>query len=434
MGGASDRPRIVILGGGFAGATCARELERRLGRTVDVCLLDRRNYFVFTPLLIEAGTGQLEPRHAVVSLRAFLSRTRFLMGEVTGLLHEGGTVLVKAAGRAEETRIPFDHCIVALGGVTRLPPVPGLREYGFEMKDLADAVSLRDRAIRLLEMADASSDEEEKRRMLRMVVVGGNYTGVEVAGELHVFLRKACRLYENLRPDFCQVTLVELGERILPALDADLSRYARNVMERRGMRVVLGASATEVALDHVVLSTGEKIPAATTIWCAGIAPSPVVATLGLPLDAKGYIQCERDLRVKGMPNVWAIGDAAVNPDADGHPYPATAQHAVRQGKHLALNLGRVLAGKETLPCDIVSQGALAALGCRTGVARVFGINLSGWPAWFLWRTVYLMKIPGWGRRLRVAIDWTLDLVFGRDPVQLGIHDRHPVFPPRDPVV
>lgn len=419
----SNRPaRIVILGGGFAGAYCAQRLEKKLaGRGVEVVLIDRNNYFVFYPLLVEAGTGALEPRHAVVSIRAFLKTTRFLMAECRTIDTANRKVIYQVVGQEEVQAMEYDHLVVALGAVTRLPAVPGLREFGFELKSLSDAVALRDRAIQMLEAADAVDDPEKRRAMLRFIVVGGNFTGVEIAGELQVFLRRAARLYRNLRPADCNVTLVELQSRILPALDEELAEFARGHLARRGMDVRLKTSVAEIQADFVKLNTGETLPSRTVIWCAGIAPNPLLGSLGLPTDARGYLNCERDLRVRGFDSVWGIGDCAVNLGPDGNAYPATAQHAVRQGAHLADNIARSLRGEALRPCDIVSQGSLAALGCRTGVAKVFGIRLAGFAAWFLWRTVYLMKMPGWPRRFRVALDWTLDLLFARDFVQLGVH-------------
>jgi NADH dehydrogenase len=310
--------------------------------------------------------------------------------------------------------------VLAPGSVTRLPDVPGLRERGFEMKSLGDAVRLRDHTIRQLERADANADESVRRRLLHLVVVGGNFTGVEVAGEFQVFMRRASRRYKAVGRDEIGVTVVELGSRILPALDEGLARYASERMARRGMRVVLGTSVASIGDGFVSLTNGETLAADTLIWCAGIAPSPLLDSLELPKDSRGYLLCERDLRVSGRSEVWAVGDSAVNLGPDGAPYPATAQHAVRQGAHLADNLARALRGRPTRPCDIRSRGELAALGCRTGVARVFGFKLAGFPAWFLWRTVYLLKMPGLARKLRVALDWTIDMVFAKDAVQLGL--------------
>lgn len=425
------RPRILIIGGGFAGAYCAQSLERRLRPDeAEIVLIDRNNYFIFYPLLVEAGTGSLEPRHAVVSIRSFLKTTRFVMGEVTAADTTARMVTCRLSGSGEPAVVlDYDQLVLAPGSVTRLPAdVPGLAEHGFEMKSLADAVRLRDHAIRQLERADVAPDEETRRRLLHFVVVGGNFTGVEVAGEFQVFLRRASRRYRGVHPDEVSVTVVELGSRILPALDADLAAYAAERMRRRGIEVVLGSSVRSIGDGRVELTDGRTVAADTVIWCAGIAPSPLLDVTALPRDRQGWLLCERDLRVQGHRDVWAIGDSAVNPGPDGAAYPATAQHAVRQGKHLAGNLVRELRGRPTTPCDIRSRGALAALGCRTGVAKVFGLKLSGFAAWFLWRTVYLLKMPGVARRLRVALDWTMDLVFPRDEVQLGLtsaRDRRP---------
>lgn len=422
---------IVILGGGFGGAYCAQALERRV-RAVDArtLLIDRDNYFIFYPLLIEAGTGTLQPRHAVVSIRSFLRTTEFRMAEVIDGDPVRQEIRVRLVGSDDVRTVHYDQLVVALGSVTRLPAVPGLREHGYELKSLPDAIALRDRAIQMLELADAIGDGPRRRALLHFVIVGANYTGVEAAGEFQVFLREASRRYPNVRAGECQVTLVELGERILPALDPELSDFAALRLGQRGVKIHLKSTLSAVHADHVVLRkpagpTGEDaveevLPTCTTIWCAGIEPSPVVRQLGLPLDDKGYVQCEPDLRVKGFNNIWAIGDCARNLDPDGHPYPATAQHALRMGRHLAENLVRDLQGEPTQPFVYRTQGMLAALGCRTGVAKVFGIKISGFAAWFLWRTVYLFKMPGLARKIRIALDWTADLIFPRDYVQFGV--------------
>ena len=418
--------RVLILGGGFAGAYCAQELERAArGLDVETLLIDRNNYFVFHPLLVEAGTGSLHPRDAVVSIRSFLRSTRFRMAEVQGVDLEKREVTCRTVGSELPEVFGWDHLVLALGSVTRLPEVPGLREFGYELKGLADAVALRDRAITMLEAADATADRERRRSLLHFVVVGGNFTGAEVAGEFHVFFRHASRRYPNLHPDDCRVTLVEIADRILGAVEPDLSEYATRSMRRRGIDVRLETSVAAIEKDTVRLSTGETLPASTVIWCAGIAPTPLIRRISVPVDERGYILCERDLRVRGFDHVWGIGDCAVNPGTDGVPYPATAQHAVREGVHLARNLARVLTGRGALPFDYTSRGVVAALGCRTGVAKLFGVKLSGFPAWFLWRTVYLLKMPGFARKARVALDWTADLFFPRDFVQLGVHRSEP---------
>ncbi len=419
----SNRPRILILGAGYGGAYCAQRLESRLRPDeAEVVLIDRQNYFVFFPLLVEAGTGSLEPRHAIVPIRAFIRSTEFIMAQVTGLDVERQTVSYALTGPDEESRdLHYDHLVIALGSVTNLPDVPGLLEHGFQMKSLADAVALRDRAIAMLERANTSDDEQMRRELLHFVVVGGNFTGVEVTGEYEMFLRQARRAYRHVDSRDIRVTLVELGSQILTPLGPDLGAFAMKHLQSRGVDVRLNESVASIESDHVVLAGGETLRARTVIWCAGIQQTPLVATFGLPSDERGYLRCERDLRIDGRDNIWAIGDCALNTDRDGRAYPTTAQHAVRQGRHLANNLRAVLRGKPTRPCDIVSRGSLAAMGCRTGVAEVLGFKLSGFGAWWLWRTVYLLKMPGLGRKLRVALDWTVGLFFARDYVQLGLH-------------
>jgi len=416
--------RVVVIGGGFAGAYCVQALERlRKAGAADTVLIDRNNYFLFYPLLVEAGTGSLEPRHVVVPIRSFLRSSTFLMGDVAAVDLERRQVDVRMGVTGTRLAVPYDHLVVAPGSVTRIPDVPGLDRHGYRMKSLADAVALRDRAIALLEAANAEPDPARRRELLHLVVVGANFTGAEVAGEYHMFLRDAARHYPNLRPDDCRVSLIEISDRILPALDEDLAAYAQASLERRGVSVRLGTSVEQVRDNEVVLRGGETLPTRTLIWCAGIAPSPLISRLGLPVDERGYVLCERDFRVRGFDHVWSIGDTAVNPDASGRPYPATAQHAVRQGRHLARNLVRVMAGGEATPFDFEPLGSLVALGCRTGVAKILGVKLSGFPAWWMHRTVYLGKMPGLGRKARVAIDWTLDLLSPTDVVQLGVHRR-----------
>ncbi len=427
-GESAHRPqRIVILGGGFAGAYAAQALEKKLGKLPpgsEIVLLDRNNYFAFFPLLIEAGTGSLEPRHAIVPLREFLRKTQFRMAEIRSVDLARQQVEYQVVSEREVTRLNYDHLVVALGSVTNLPPesvVPGARQYCFQIKNLTDAVALRDRGIVLLEMADACDDEARRRELLHFVIVGGSFTGAELAGEYEAFLRGAARMYRNVHPDDIRVTLVEREPRILHALGDELADFAARHLRKRGMDVLVSTSATSVAEDHVVLSDGRRIRTRTVIWCAGIAPNPLVKSLGLPLDQRGYIVCEHDLRVQGFTNVWAIGDIAVNRNTDGSVQPATAQHAVRQGAHLAKNIVAAILGRPTTPCNLGTQGMLAALGCRTAVGTVFGIRIAGFLAWWFWRTVYLMKMPRLGRKVRVALDWTIDLFFRRDYVQLGVH-------------
>jgi NADH dehydrogenase len=423
--GRPSRPRIVILGGGFGGTYCAAQLERLLPNgEAELILIDRHNYLVFLPLLVEAGTGSLEPRHTVVGLRSYLRRTEFRMGEVLSLDTVRRTVRYRPVGSETETDLPFDHVVIALGSVTKLPPVPGLAEHGLELKTLRDAVALRDRAISLMEAAEATEDMNQRRAMLHWVIVGGSYTGVELAGEFHAFMREAAEMYRRVQPRDVHVTLVELGKRILPTLDEELSDYAADQLGRRGMDLRLGVTVRSIDAAGCTLSDGTRLDAHTVVWAAGIAPPGVVQQMKLPTDERGYILSGRDLRITGYDNIWAIGDIAANPDAHGQAYPATAQHAIAEGQHAARNIVATLRNDVPTPFNYRSKGMIAALGRQRGVARIGRFNVSGFIAWWLWRTLYLIRMPGLRRKLRLAIDWTFNALFGPEHVQLNIH-THP---------
>jgi NADH:quinone reductase (non-electrogenic) len=413
--------RVVVLGGGFAGAYCARTLERSLGHEVEVRLIDRNDYITFYPLLIEAGTGSIEPRHAVVPIRSFLKGGQFRCAEVRNIDTEAQEISYTPEGSDRLDVLSYEHLVVALGSVTRMPNLPGLREWGVEIKSLPHAIGLRDRAIHFLELADATPDVVQRRALLHFVIVGGNFTGVEIAGEFQYYLRDASRLYKNVAPDDCRITLIEIADRILPALDRSLAAYAAERLKGIGVRIMLNRSVKQVFRDGLETDQGIRIPSHTVIWAAGVAPNPLIGKLSLPVDRLGYILCERDLRVRGFENVWAIGDCAINPGPDGKPYPATAQHALREGEQLARNIAAVMKGGTARPCNITTSGSLASLGGRKAVAKVFKLRLTGFPAWFVRRTYYLKRIPGWSRKTRIAFDWTLNMLFARDIVRLGIH-------------
>ena len=416
--------RIVIVGGGFGGAYAAQRLARKARNGVEVLLIDRQNFLLFYPLLIEAGVGQLEPRHVTVPIRSFLGRrAQFLMAEVENVDLDSQRIAYSVAGVSGSESLHFDHVILAPGSVTRLPNIPGLADHAFQLKSLKDSIEFRDRGIRLLETANATSDENLRRAQLRIVVVGSNFSGIELAGEYHEFLESQAQNYPNIDRSDIQVVVIEYADRILPAIDADLANFAQLNLERRGLTIHTKMSVTEVAEDHVVLTNGQSLPTYTTVWCAGIEPSPLVAkTVGLPLTDRGYIRCDRTTRVEGFDNVWAVGDSASIPDKDGKAYTATAQNASRQGPLAADNVLRSMAGEQLREFEYNPVGSLAAIGCRTAVARVFGLKLAGFVAWWLFRTVYLLKMPSLSRRVRIVIDWTLSLFFKQEPVQLGVHE------------
>lgn len=413
--------RIVILGGGFAGAYCARRLEQKTkGQDVDIVLVNTQNNFVFTPMLVEAATSALEPRHVVVPLRGFLRRSNFIMGDVVSVDTVGRSIVVQPDfGNA--LPLEYDHLVVALGSVTRMPSIPGVKEFAFGLKSMSDALALRDRAIAMLEMASMSPTHEQRQSWLTFAVVGAGYTGVEAAGEFNAFLREALRFYPNVAASDIRVMLIQRADRILETLEEKVSAKAARILSKSGVEILVKESVSEVHPDSFTLKSGQTVSAHTVIWSAGVAPPPLLESLKLTMTSHGYLDCEPDCRVKGCENIWGIGDCASNPDENGNPYPPTAQHALREGVHTADNLSAVLSGKQTRPLRYHTKGTMAPLGGRQAIANIYGMHFTGWLAWMIWRTVYLGIMPGWGRRIRVTMDWTIDFLFRRDYSQQGFH-------------
>lgn len=418
---ATPQARIVILGGGFAGAYCARRLSYRMRhRPVEITLVDTQNNFTFTPLLVEAATSALEPRHVTVPLRGFLKHCSFVMAQAQSIDLQQQIVIAQPSF-GDALTIKFDHLVLALGSITRMPDIAGLSEHGYGLKSMSDAMALRDRAIQMLEMANLSPSHKQRRSWLTFAIVGAGYTGVEAAGEFNAFLREALREYPHVRPSDVRVLLIQRADRILETLAEKLSSKASKILMKHGVEIRLNDSVKSVSEDSFTLQSGQTIAAHTLIWSAGIAAPPLLKTLDLTKNAHGYLDCDRDCRVKGRANIWGIGDCASNPDPTGSAYPPTAQHALREGLQAADNLIALLSGRVTRPLHYHTKGTMAPLGGRQAIADVWGMHLTGWPAWFLWRTVYLGLMPGWGRRVRVAMDWTADFFFRRDYSQQGFH-------------
>ncbi len=425
---AGSKKRVVILGGGFGGAYAAKALNKILPKDWEYALIDRNNFLLFYPLLVEAGVGTIEPRHVVVPIRDFVHDRDFRMAEITRVDLKQQQVHYRMIGALADSSMHYEHLVIAMGSVTKMPPIPGLADYGFQIKSLADSISLRDRAIRLLELANTIDDANVRKALLRVVIVGANFTGIEMAGEYHDFLMDARKSYSRITRDDISVCVIELSERILMAIDADLAEYARKNLAGRGLDIRTKTSVKEVFEDRVVLTDGTSLPTYTCIWAAGIAPNPLLDRIdGLPREG-GWIRCDPTLRVSGFENVWAIGDIAKIMDPNHASYGATAQNSVREGTQVAKNIGRAIEGAAPQPFVYNPVGSLAELGCRTAVAKVFGIKISGLVAWWLFRTVYLMKMPSWSRRIRIILDWTTELFFKRDIVQLGVPRINPSRP------
>ena len=412
---------IVILGGGYAGLPAARRLEKLLPpQSAKVTVVSDVNFMLYTPLLPGAASGTLEPRHVVVPLREELDRTEFRLGHVTGLDTAGRTVTVRRGDGAVD-HLPYDHLVVALGSTSRTLPIPGLAEYGVGFKTLSEAIALRNRVVSTLERAEVSEDPAERRALLTYVFVGAGYAGLEGIAELQDFAADVVERYPRCRLEGLRFILVEARDRVMPEISASLAEFAAQELRRRGIEIRTGTTLDEVGPDWVKLSDGDgPLPCSTLCWTAGVKPVPVVAELGLPLE-NGRIKTDKCCRVPGCDGVWAIGDAAAVPDParPGEACPPTAQHAMRQGRVVAKNIVRALASRKAKPFTYKTLGVFVDMGRYQAVAETVGIRWRGFPAWFLARTYHLAQMPGYKRRLRITVDWTVDLMFPRDSSELG---------------
>jgi NADH dehydrogenase len=428
----NDKTRIVIIGGGFAGTATALNLEKiyRSDSSVEITLIDAENFFTFTPLLAEVPSGSIQPKHIVFPLRALLKQTKVKQAEVKSIDLKKRTVIAAHCGDCGDDSIPFDQLVLASGSVSNYFGLPGIADHALTIKSLADATTLHAHVIDKLEHADLQSDPAVRRRLLLFVVAGGGFAGVETLAELNDFVRGARKFYPNISPDEVRMVLVHSGKRILPEVSESLSNYAHQKLQSRGVEVLLETRVLGSTDYSVRFSTGEELFTSTFVWAAGSAPSPIQNRLDLPRTKTGKIDVDATMAVSGHPGLWAVGDGAAIPDVvTGGFCPPTAQYALRQGKRLAQNIAAVLNGREAEPLQFKALGVLVGLGRRSAVAEIFGFKFSGFIAWWLFRTIYLMKLPGFERKLRVAIDWTLDLFFARDMVYL-----RPLHAPRGPRV
>jgi NADH dehydrogenase len=422
---ATDRKtRVVIVGGGFAGVFTARALEEQLLERddVEVLLVSRENYFVFQPMLPEIISGSIGLLDTVSPLRRLLPRTAVHVREVEAIDLDKRMVRLAPGFHPHAHEVGYDHLVLAPGNVTDFRGLPGLPEHALPFKNLADALELRSRVIHALEEADIEADNAELRRqLLTFVVAGGGFSGVEVVAELNDFVRQVARNFPGIRPDELRVVLVHAGERILPEVTEKLGLYAQRLLARRGVELRLKARLQSASGDRAVLSDGTVIETKTLVSTIPSSPHPLIDALALP-KTRGKIKVDGRLRVEGTSNVWALGDCALVPVAGGEFCPPTAQHATRQATTVATNLLATVDGDERALRTFAFKGLgkMGALGRRNAVAEIFGVSVSGFLAWFLWRTIYLAKLPGWGRRAKVAASWTFDLFLPPDLVQLRL--------------
>ena len=413
---------VVIAGGGFGGLYAARRLERRLPRhSARITLVSDVNFLLYTPLLPGAASGSLEPRHVVVPLREELEWTDIRLARVTGADPRKSELYMVTAGGREQS-LGYDHLIVAIGSVSRVLPVPGLAEHGIGFKTLAEATALRNRAIQHLEIAEALEDPAERRAYLTFVFVGGGYAGLEGIAELQDYVADVLDRYPRCRLDGTRWLLVEAEDRVMREIPPRLAAFATRELRGRGMEILTNTRIDEVREDAVRLSTGEEVASRTVCWTAGVKPPRVVHDLGLALTDGDRIEVDAHTRAAGQRNVWAIGDAAAVPDPANRgrtPCPPTAQHALRQGRVVADNVAATLAGRRLRRFRYRTLGVFVDMGQHKAVATMLGLPLRGLPAWFAARTYHLLAMPGLGRRLRLAADWTVGLFFGRASAALG---------------
>jgi NADH dehydrogenase len=413
---------VVIAGGGFGGLYAARRLERRLPRhSARIVLVSDVNFLLYTPLLPGAAAGTLEPRHVVVPLREELDWTDIKLGQVTGADPDRSELRIHSVDGRDEI-LSYDQLLLALGSVSRVLPVPGLDQHGVGFKNLADAIALRNRALWNLEVAESLEDSAARREYLTFVFVGAGYAGVEGIAELQDFVADVIDRYPRCRLEGTRWVLVEAEDRIMQEIPESLAAFATRELQGRGMEIRTGTRLDRIDERSATLSTGAVVPTRTVCWTAGVRPPSVVRKLGLPLERSGRIETDANMRVPGYQNVWAIGDAAAVPDPAQKrrkPSPPTAQHAVRQGRRAAENIAATLGGHKPHPFRYRTLGVFVDMGQRQAVATMLGVKLRGFPAWFAARTYHLAMMPGVGRRLRLVVDWTTGLFFGRASAELG---------------
>jgi NADH dehydrogenase len=412
-----QKSKILILGGGFAGVEVARELEKILSPDeAEIKLVSRDNFVLFTPMLHEVAASDLDITTIVNPIRKMVRRTEFMAADVTTIDLDSKRVTVAHGFDRHTHCLPYDHLVLALGAVPNFHGMAELEQRALTMKSLEDAIRLRNRMIAHLEEADPDCAAASRDTLLTMVVAGGGFAGVETVAGMYDFLQSAIRSYSNLHPLLLRVVLIHSGTYLLPELGEELGRYAEKKLRARGIEVLTQRRLSCVTDSGVTLDDGTFISTNFVVWTAGNAISPQIAALPLSKQG-GRVETNSMLQIASEQDVWALGDCAAIPDDRGGFHPPTAQHALREAKTVAENIAASMRGEALQPFLFKTIGQLAAIGRRTGVAQIFGRRFSGFPAWWLWRTIYLSKLPRLEKRVRVALDWTLDLIFSRDTVQ-----------------
>jgi len=419
--------RVLVVGAGFAGLYAAMELRRSVPGGVRVTVVNPENFMQYQPFLPEVASGTIDPRAVVVPLRRVLRGCEVIVGEVERIDPDARIAHVRLAeDRAVD--LAYDEVVLAAGSRSRVLSVPGLAEHGVGFKTVQEAIYLRNRVLSRLDVAAETEDPERRRSALTFVFVGAGYAGVEALGELEDLARDAIASYPSLRAAEMRWVLVEAAGKILPELGEDLARYAQERLQERGVEVLLETRLESAEGGTIRLSDGQVFEADTLVWTAGVRPMPLAAASGFPVDEAGRVRVDDHLRVVGLEHAWGAGDGAAVPDrTTGGLCPPTAQHAMRQGRRLGRNLAATLRGEPTEPFAYRNIGGVCSLGRYKGVALVRGLRFRGFPGWFLHRSYHLLAMPTIARRVKIAMDWTVALLFPRDIAQLGSleHPREP---------
>ncbi|QOR69916.1 NAD(P)/FAD-dependent oxidoreductase [Ruania alkalisoli] len=421
-------PRILILGGGYVGLYTALQIRKRMGRReVAIVVVDPRSYMTYQPFLPEAAAGSIEPRHVVAPHRRLLRGCTVISGRVTGLDHATRKASI-APIEGDPYQVSYDHVVVALGAVARVLPIPGLAENGIGFKQIEEAIALRNQVLNKMDVAASTWDLELRRRMLTFTFVGGGFAGIEAIAEVEDMARHACKDFDSIRQEDLRFVLIEGAHRILPELGDELGGYALEQLRARGIEIKLNTFLSSAEDGKIVCSDGEEFYSDTLVWTAGVKANPVLAETDLPLDQMGRVRALPTLQVADedgeiIDGAWVAGDCAAVPDIstseEGVYCAPTAQHAVRQARHLGDNIVRFLGGEPVEEYSHRNVGTVASLGLYKGVAQIQGIKLRGPIAWFMHRTYHMWAMPSFNRKARILLDWTTALLFNREMVALG---------------
>jgi NADH dehydrogenase len=470
--------KVLILGGGFAGVEVLRRLQNRFQNdvSVDITMVSKDNFFLFTPMLHEVASGMIETRHIVTPIRAFCNRAKFYAAKVEHIDLSNKTIVIETPiaslskkvsynevdstteeekeeskaillSKSQIDRLSYDYLLIAIGSETKFFGMPGIEKHSFTIKSWNDAIVIRNHIIHQLEQAEvllrqqinpSSSDDydningkhldlyqkDEKERLMTFVIVGGGFAGVETAGELNDFLRDSVEdYYHNIEAKDIRVILIQSGKRLLPEMGEELAKFAMQKLIQSGVEVILEARVTDVTENSIKIEDGRTISTNTVIWSAGVGPNPIVEEIPCKHDQRsGRIVVNKFLEVEGYPGVFAIGDCAfiIDPNT-GNPYPPTAQHAIREGTVASNNIISLIEGKvesNKKAFDYKTKGMMASIGKRNGVGEILGFEVQGFVAWWMWRSYYLANLPTLQKKLRVLVDWTIDFFFKRDVTML----------------